>query len=248
MLDGARIEIDLAEPGQLAIFKQEFGKQKSRSWYEPGTSRFLIEVLRSGDTFIDAGANWGYFTTLASRIVGNRGLVVAFEPVPRTFGSLLNTIRRNRLANVVYFNAAAGERSGETVTMHAPWYRDPAIAYVESFERGDVPTLALDRVWEQLDRSDRCLRAIKLDVEGAELMILKGAQQILKEASPYLIVESGVHSHRFGYCFDDLVTYLREMGYCPRFAVDNRGVGHVAAYQEDRDNRADGLIVFAKGP
>ncbi len=242
MLDAARIEIDLAEPGQLAIFKQRF------SLYEPGTSRFLIEVLRSGDTFVDAGANWGYFTTLASRIVGSSGLVVAFEPVPGTFGSLMNTIRRNRLANVLYFNAAAGERSGETVTMHAPWYRDPANAYVESFDYGDVPTLALDWVWDQLGRTDRCLRAIKLDVEGAELMVLRGARQVLKDANPYLIVESGVHSRRFGYCFDDIITYLREMGYHPRFAVDNRGLGDVGVYDQDRDNSSGGLVIFAREP
>jgi hypothetical protein len=78
---------------------------------EPGETDFLESRLRAGMTFLDLGAHIGYFSLVAGRLVGPRGLVLAFEPDPRNFELLLANVWRNGLANVVRFPWAVGEAS-----------------------------------------------------------------------------------------------------------------------------------------
>ncbi len=70
-------------------------------FYEPKTKALLNKILGRGGVFIDAGAAVGSYTLIASKIIGNKGLVVAFEPVPRNYLALLENLRTNNIGNVI---------------------------------------------------------------------------------------------------------------------------------------------------
>ena len=80
--------------------------------YEPGLTDYLKQALRPGMVFVDGGANVGYFTLLAAKLVGESGRVYAFEPEPRNFGLLERSVERNDAGNVVLTQAALADRAG----------------------------------------------------------------------------------------------------------------------------------------
>ena len=77
--------------------------------YEPQETAIVLGVLRPGDTFVDVGANWGYFTLVAAARVGNTGRVVSVEPDPRLFEMLEGNVTANTFTQVRTVRAAASE-------------------------------------------------------------------------------------------------------------------------------------------
>src|SRR5207249_2412898 len=88
--------------------------------WEPHISRWIDERLSPGDTFIDVGANIGYYSLLAARRVGPTGSVVAIEPSPKTFRALEANLAQNRLKNVRTVNAAVSDRQATVPLYHGP--------------------------------------------------------------------------------------------------------------------------------
>jgi FkbM family methyltransferase len=164
--------------------------------WEPYVVAELRRTLRPGDVCVDVGANLGYYTVLASRLVGPTGHVYALEPVAGTYASL----RANVALNGTALQIAAG--GAETV---APLYGratdNTGIASlratvtrwsgVDPRSASDVPVRTLDSVLSRSDLSR--LRAIKIDVEGYEAEVLRGLEPVFERGlRPELIVE--VHS------------------------------------------------------
>jgi FkbM family methyltransferase len=150
--------------------------------WEPNLTRWIGENLAAGDTFIDVGANIGYFTLLAAHLVGSRGAVVAIEPSPSMYAALRDNIRLNGLNNVHTINAAVYDRR-ELV----PFYRGPqGNAGMASIRRHpDVVefecTVSADVLPELCTVAEiASARIIKIDVEGLECEAASG----LKTAFP----------------------------------------------------------------
>src|SRR5690242_8873726 len=80
--------------------------------WEWDKQRLVQKLLRSGDSFFDVGANVGFYSLLASRLVGSAGRVVAFEPLPRNVQALKEHLRINRVRNVTVWEAAVSEAEG----------------------------------------------------------------------------------------------------------------------------------------
>ncbi len=80
--------------------------------WEPGTTTLISRILRKGWTFVDVGANVGYYTTLAAGLVGKEGKVVAFEPDPANYEILCRNVHVNRFANVICERYAISNRTG----------------------------------------------------------------------------------------------------------------------------------------
>lgn len=154
--------------------------------YEASTVALLRRLLRPGMTVVDVGAHVGYYTRLFSRLVGATGAVYAFEPHPRNFSLLEHNTKR--LTNVVRISLALSDREGETrlfesaqatgghslLASRGPYTREIA-----------VRTTSLDE-WV----GERDIDLIKLDVEGAELEVLRGARKMIGRARRLaLIVE-----------------------------------------------------------
>ncbi len=156
--------------------------------YEPHVAKCLREFLGPGGTFVDVGASVGYFTVLGGHIVGDTGKVISFEPGPQNVPLLLLNIAANGLGNVDvhqlavtrYKDVLLYSRSGGNGTIR-PWDRTPKDLDDNDLVQGNT----LDRVLGPTATVD----VIKVDVEGAEGLVLRGAEQVLRHSHPAIIFE-----------------------------------------------------------
>jgi len=175
-------------------------------WREQCIADLLRRTLRPGDVFIDAGANIGVYTVLAAGLVGPTGSVIGIEMMPDTADRLEEHIRLNRLINVRVVRNALSETGGKTVfaTVQAEKFGQATIATDSAqYGLGDkvaVKTMTLDAITEGLP----AVRMMKMDVEGAELSALKGADSLLGRLSS-LVYESWGHRREGGDTVDDLL-------------------------------------------
>lgn len=183
--------------------------------FEPNEFDFLGRVLKPGMTVVDAGANEGLYTLFAARRVGSSGRVVAFEPSSRERAGLERNVRRNRLKNVTVVPSALGSVEGEAGlriaadlhsghnTLGSFVYDDAVSAHVEK-----VQVERLDSVVARL--ALRHVDLIKIDVEGAEVNLLEGAEATLTAHRPVLLLEANDEALRAqGTSADALVALLR---------------------------------------
>jgi len=201
---GTKLELDLATYPDCCM---------AVGLYELDTLRLLRRLLKPGDHFVDCGANIGYFTLAASRAVGPTGRVDAFEPDPLNRERLAHHLRANGSpANVTVHAVALSAASGSATLYHPS---DGTHNHGESslYAAPGVATTPYTVATARLDRQlDRVPDLIKMDIEGAELMALKGMTDVLGSPKPpALVIEHNPPSaaaagHRPG----DLLRHLRE--------------------------------------
>jgi FkbM family methyltransferase len=163
--------------------------------YEPCTASVLRRVLHDGATFVDVGANVGLLSMLASRWIGPRGTVIAFEPSQRECSRLRHHLDRNSLGNVRVLKAAAGRKRGTAVlrvadarhtglnTLQEQFvYPEVKEAYSE-----EVPVLAIDDAVREHNLEK--VHVIKIDVEGGEHHVVAGARQTIARDRPTMLIE-----------------------------------------------------------
>jgi FkbM family methyltransferase len=186
--------------------------------FENAERRFVQKLLRPGMTVLDIGAHHGLYTLLASRIVGARGRVIAFEPSSRERRKLWANLLLNGCTNVRVQSLALGEEEGEAelflvdgVQTGCNSLRPPAVD--EPTHKVRVRVAPLDD-WLR-ERGIAQVDFVKLDVEGAELGVLKGAKSLLsRPPRPLMLVEVyDIRTEPWGYKAKDIVTYLGGMGY-----------------------------------
>ncbi len=160
------------------------------------TDRFLRDTLRPGMTFFDCGANLGYFTLLASRLVDAAGRVVAFEPTPSTYDRLVAHVETNGFTNVDVRRLALGSTSGtaSVVAVSAENHGMNAVTFDDNDSNKDGRRRLADcdvrTVDDLLAGGLPAPDVMKIDVEGWELRVLEGAETLLRStACPSLIVE-----------------------------------------------------------
>jgi FkbM family methyltransferase len=160
--------------------------------FESAEIAFAVEQARPGTVVIDVGANIGMFTIPLAHAVGARGRVVAIEPSPENVRRLETNIELNALENVTVEPIAAAERAGSTLLRLAT---DPAFhstaTVAEARETNltiSVPTETLDHVWERLGEPEVSL--VKVDTEGGECSVLRGAARLLSNSGPAVLVEA----------------------------------------------------------
>lgn len=189
--------------------------------YEPNTVEFMKQTLRPGDTFIDVGASIGYLSCIAVGLVGKKGQVHSFEPVPKYFRSLESMAAANPDYNIKVNNCALGDAHG-TSTIYITnrpnigWNTMvPGLMRKETIgESIEVPVCRLDQYIDDL-RLER-VSLIKIDVEGFEFLVLKGLQNYLERAAqpPVLICEIVPKAYPLlVYGLDQLSDYLSKYTY-----------------------------------
>jgi FkbM family methyltransferase len=159
--------------------------------YEPETMAFVLHHLTSGGTFVDVGANIGVFTISAGRAVGETGCVLAIEPSPRMFPYLSYNVSVNGLTNVSLQEGAIFDCD----VSQLPFYEAP----VEHFGMGALapqfftkPISVSARSLDSLlaEKGIRHVDVLKVDVEGFEAAVFRGAVKLLTgEAPPVIIFE-----------------------------------------------------------
>lgn len=185
---------------------------------EPATTQFLCHFLKEGMVFVDVGAHIGEYVILASRRVGMAGEVHAFEPQPQLAELLARSLELNGIANCVLNRAAALNIDG-TVELEIPNELSRAVVRVGPERRRAVgasklvvPSIRLDTYRAQRI-SNRRVDLIKIDVEGAELLVLQGAYEVLQQG-PVIVLEYAEHNMRsFGYDGATLLAFLQRLGY-----------------------------------
>jgi FkbM family methyltransferase len=164
-----------------------------RGQYEQNEIRFLRALLKPGDTAIDVGAHIGFFTMQMAAAVGADGCVYAFEPLDENAALLERSITENGFSGRVHFQrAAAGATAGTAMLTFPVETLNSGGAYLlrEGSEplagnlKKEVPVVALDALDVR-----RPVRVIKMDVEGAEPQVLRGAQRILTQDKPVILSE-----------------------------------------------------------
>jgi FkbM family methyltransferase len=192
--------------------------------YEASETAFIASALRPTDVCLDVGANVGYYTLLMAR-VASEGKVHAFEPDPVNHGLLSVNVALNRLSNVVLNQVALGSEPGESTFVVADdrafsSFKDTGRQVVR--EVTSVPVTSVDEyvVRGGIPRVD----VMKVDVEGAEGVVVEGAASLLGDASRrprLLMLELYSANHRvFGESIDGIVERLERSGYEP-FVIEN---------------------------
>ena len=185
---------------------------------EPDTAQFLMSFLRAGMVFWDVGAHIGEYSLLASQQMGAKGRVDAFEPNPQLSTLICRTIKANRLTNVRVHSLAVTDKSGvaefvvdpepSTSHMRAPKEETPVCSTIS------VSTLPLSDFHLQCGYSPD---VVKIDVEGAEQMVLRGARSLLDlpaETAPVWITEFAPQNcARYHYHPDELLSEFSRQGY-----------------------------------
>jgi len=155
--------------------------------FSEGEAAMFDQVLRPGMVAIDVGANIGAHTVIMSRAVGSNGSVIAFEPQRIVFQTLCANLALNVLNNVHTFHAAAAAEAGNIVVPHIDYSTSWNSGGLElgQHENGEsVKARTLDSL-----PLDQC-HFIKIDAEGMENEVLKGAGKILSRFRPVLYVEN----------------------------------------------------------
>jgi FkbM family methyltransferase len=173
--------------------------------FEAGTLHIIRKCLRQNDAFIDVGANIGLMSLLASRLIGQKGKVYAFEPEPATFTILERNIEINRITNVRTFRIALGSASTtEIIYSNLARSRESASLIKPQSNSEGVPIQVetLDKFITTNHVAD--VRMMKIDVEGWELEVLRGARQLLSSPyAPIICIEySSVHPFYNGQILD----------------------------------------------
>jgi FkbM family methyltransferase len=181
--------------------------------YEPGFTRNLQRHVEPGSFCLDIGANLGYFTLLMSLLTGAEGRIVAFEPMPDTLQVLRKNIEVNQLKNVTVVGAAVSDHSGsvELLSQESQQFTKTASTVGYRLEGATRSTVASAiRLDDYFGRADRLPSVIKIDVEGGELEVLKGARETILRGKPILVIEiHGWGSERSG----QVIHLLSELEY-----------------------------------
>ena len=187
--------------------------------YEPEDTDYLMQALRPDDICFDVGANLGYYTVLMAKAVP-QGRVYAFEPDPFSHALLQLNVRINRLENVALNCLALGERSGTSNFFRCTdgafnSFKDTARKPVSNVIEVQVTTLDEFITANDVPRVD----FVKVDVEGAEGLVLAGAKGLLQDSARrprLLLLELFEENHRsFGDSTAEILERLRLTHYEP---------------------------------
>jgi FkbM family methyltransferase len=179
-IEGFQIKIDTSARGLDGM-----GTALMTCSYEPVTTSVFKKVLHTGMNVIDVGANIGYYSLISSKLVGN-GRVVAVEPELTNFSNLQKNILLNGFTNIETINAAASDKSGiGTLFISKNESGEHSLVRGRDLENSSsVRIITLD---EEIKR-DYPVGLIKTDTEGNDLMVLRGAKDILKNNDRLIII------------------------------------------------------------
>jgi FkbM family methyltransferase len=163
--------------------------------YEPASMLAFQRFLFPGAVFLDIGANVGVYTLVSSRLVGAAGHVYSFEPSSRERTTLERNLAINDCGNVSVIPAAVSDRSGTgALRIAAGQFRGqntlaPSFGFsaVQLAGIESVPLVSLDGLWQE--RKLRRPDVVKIDAEGHELRVLRGALALLRDAMPVVVFE-----------------------------------------------------------
>lgn len=218
-VDGRRLYADLSTGMCESLFFQ--------GEYERAVTRVIRAVVEKDDVCMDIGANFGWYTTLLQKLSGSGGAVHAFEPVPDIFRTLKKNVDLvSDNSNIIINNVALGDKSG-TIEMHLFAGLPNGHSSLSTMGRSDYTKVAGQIIMLDSYLSDHDIKQVdfmKVDVEGAELMLLNGAKKLFEQTIPPIwMIEMALGTTKgFGYLPNDLIEFLRRHADYDFFAVNEQ--------------------------
>ena len=205
-----RIKSPITIPGGYKLHLPPNGIDYIIEPYEELETELIRKNLKEGDTFLDIGGGIGYYTVIASKIVGDKGKVIAFEPDPQYFKFIQKNLKENECDNVILFQKAVSNRTGKTKFYLYDKIGRNRAEEVNYFLAGDfkvrdcvdVETVKLDELL------DERIDFIKMDIEGSEYLALEGMKNLIgKNPQVKMITELPDYKKL------EFLNVLKEMGF-----------------------------------
>ncbi|MGE3622413.1 MAG: FkbM family methyltransferase [Bdellovibrionales bacterium] len=182
--DGPRsVTFDARNTQYSALYMPDY-----RPVYETETSVLLDRLIGDNDVFFDIGANWGWYSVYIATRPSFRGVIHAFEPLPSTSADLRSFVKQAGLDNRIACHDIAVSVTDGKAHISLPDGIHSGLASLNQSHGTEVRVARLD----SLDLP--APNVIKIDVEGSEMDVLLGAEQVIKKARPYLVMESWANS------------------------------------------------------
>lgn len=186
--------------------------------YEKQMVKYINNILRIGDTFIDLGGNEGYFSIIAARTVGDTGRIYCIEPQKRLWPVIIENASANNISNIVLLPYGVSNVIGQSEITLYPSLNTGASSIISSFRsilypKQEISLTTLDAIFENY--SIRSVQLMKIDIEGFEIYALKSGSNALKnKIIKNLLIE--IHPEqlkRLGQSTGELLSMMREFGY-----------------------------------
>lgn len=179
---------------------------------------FLLHALSEEDIFVDVGANLGSYTILACAAIGSRGY--AFEPIPKTYGRLVENIKLNDITQKVQaFNKGIGDNENKLFftnnldTINHVCLKDKNFNEIPEDSKIEIDVVSLDSFFSEVGHSDAPM-FIKIDVEGYETFVIRGLKQTLANQNLYaILIELNGSGLRYGFDESEILETLFDNGF-----------------------------------
>lgn len=200
----------------LSIFpKTDTGVERSLYYtgtYEKAILNLFSHFLKKGDTFVDIGANIGLMSIHAANLVGEKGIVYAFEPNPETIKILNKNIALNTIKSITVCPFALGTQQ-TSHKIYTNWHVNRGgaslIKPATNSDSFDINVIRFDAFYEE--KGLQKIDLIKIDVEGFELEVLKGFGAVFTHTQPILIIECGEERGADTFTKIDVYNFVRDL-------------------------------------
>jgi len=170
---------------------------------------YFTELLKKGMNVIDIGAHGGIYTILVAEKVGEKGKVIAIEPEPSNYKLLFKNIELNNFKNVIPKNMALTDHEGiEKLYLSSSFAGHSLVFHGDNNHYINIPVTTIDKLVQELGIEK--IDIIKIDAEGAEIPILKGAEKTLKDNPS---IKSIVASYHYPTQVKEVCKFLEEKGF-----------------------------------
>jgi FkbM family methyltransferase len=211
----------LEEGLEIYMFKDSILSYRIFKGFEETELIFLKRFLKRGDIFFDLGANIGIFSLNAAKAIGEEGTAHAFEPTPETFSRLEMNVELNRYENIIKCNNIGLSETPGFLKMNISTEGYDAwntfAASTEEFlnKTISVPVDTLDNYIIRNNIKIKDISLVKVDVEGWEVFVFKGAKEMLKseDAPPLLVEFTETNAFAAGTSCYELYDFIKSYGY-----------------------------------
>lgn len=173
---------------------------------------YILNNLKPNDTFIDVGACIGDYSLFASSIITN-GHIYAFEPYKKSIGMFEENIRLNNIKNISIFNGVSSDKNGYEYLSIEKESEVNHIVHKKNMDKGiKVPSITLDRYIAE--NNIKQVAILKIDVEGSEMKVLKGAVKSIKDGKiKKILIELNKNNQLFGSSNQKIIEWLKKRQY-----------------------------------
>lgn len=168
------------------VYVPKFLEKSYQDFHEKYTIELFKKILKKGDVVFDIGANIGYYSFLATKLIGENGRIYAFEPDPRNYRFLIKNIKFNKRKNIKFFPIAVGNKIGESLMNLDIDSTESSIIKLRTRENAVlksifVPIMTIDAFVRE--HKVKKIDILKIDVEGSESLVIQGMQNTLRRSN-----------------------------------------------------------------